>query len=80
MKVRAILKSLLFAYALTGVALLLLALVLFAFDLGETAVDAGIIIIYVLACFMGGFMAGKIVRKTNICGVLSQVWLTMYYC
>ena len=60
MKVRAILKSLLFAYALTGVALLLLALVLFAFDLGETAVDAGIIIIYVLACFMGGFMAGKI--------------------
>ena len=53
MKVRAILKSLLFAYALTGVALLLLALVLFA----------GIIIIYVLACFMGGFMAGKIVRK-----------------
>ena len=59
MKVRAILKSLLFAYALTGVALLLLALVLFAFDLGETAVDAGIIIIYVLACFM----AGKIVRK-----------------
>ena len=40
MKVRAILKSLLFAYALTGVALLLLALVLFAFDLGETAVDA----------------------------------------
>ena len=53
MKVRAILKSLLFAYALTGVALLLLALVLFAFDLGETAVDAGIIIIYVLACFMG---------------------------
>ena len=40
-----------------------MALVLFAFDLGETAVDAGIIIIYVLACFMGGFMAGKIVRK-----------------
>ena len=80
MKVRAILKSLLFAYALTGVALLLLALVLFAFDLGETAVDAGIIIIYVLACFMGGFMAGKLCVKTNICGVLSQVWLTMYYC
>ena len=63
MKVRAILKSLLFAYVLTGVALLLLALVLFAFDLGETAVDAGIIIIYVLACFMGGFMAVKIVSK-----------------
>ena len=73
MKVRAILKSLLFAYALTGVALLLLALVLFAFDLGETAVDAGIIIIYVLACFMGGFMAGKIVRKDKyLWGVITK--------
>ena len=75
MKVRAILKSLLFAYALTGVALLLLALVLFAFDLGETA--AGIIIIYVLACFMGGFMAGRIVRKDKyLWGVITG--LTYY--
>ena len=37
MKVRAVLKSLLFSYALTGVALLLLAFLLFTFDLGETA-------------------------------------------
>ena len=34
MKVRAVLKSLLFSYALTGVALLLLAFLLFTFDLG----------------------------------------------
>lgn len=85
MKVRTILKSLLFAYALTGVALLLLALVLFAFDLGETAVDAGIIIIYVLACFMGGFMADKIVRKDKyLWGVITGLayyvlLLTVYY-
>ena len=82
MKVRAILKSLLFAYALTGVALLLLALVLFAFDLGETAVDAGIIIIYVLACFMGGFMAGKIVCKDKyLWGVISVIllFLSLFY-
>ena len=63
MKVRVVLKSLLFAYALTGVALLLLAFLLFTFDLGETAVDAGIIVVYVLACFMGGFMAGRIMRR-----------------
>lgn len=63
MKVKAILKSLLFAYALTGVFLLLLAFLLFTFDLGETAVDAGIIAVYVLACLLGGFMAGKIMRK-----------------
>ena len=63
MKIRAVLKSLLFSYALTGVSLLLLAFLLFTFDLGETAVDAGIIVVYVFACFMGGFMAGKIVCK-----------------
>ena len=45
MKIRAVLKSLLFSYALTGVSLLLLAFLLFTFDLGETAVDAGIIVV-----------------------------------
>ena len=63
MKVRAVLKSLLFSYALTGVALLLLAFLLFTFDLGETAVDVGIIAVYVIACFMGGFMAGRLMRR-----------------
>ena len=63
MKARAVLKSLLFAYALTGVALLLLAFLLFTFDFGETAVDVGIIVVYVFACFMGGFMAGRIIRR-----------------
>lgn len=63
MKIRAVLKSLLFSYALTGVALLLLAFLLFTFDFGETAVDVGIIVIYVFVCFMGGFMAGRIVHK-----------------
>lgn len=63
MKVRAVLKSLLFAYALTGVFLLLLAFFLFQFDLGEGPVTVGIIVVYVLSCLMGGFMAGKLVRK-----------------
>lgn len=35
MKVRAILRSLLFSYAVTGISLLLLAFLLFQFDLGE---------------------------------------------
>ena len=45
MKMRNILSSLLFAYALTGVGLLLLAFFLYVFKLGETAVDVGIILI-----------------------------------
>ena len=63
MKVRAILKFTIICICINRSGITAFGLVLFAFDLGETAVDAGIIIIYVLACFMGGFMAGKIVRK-----------------
>ena len=63
MKVKAILKSLLFSYAVTGVFLLILAFLLFPFDLGEKPVNAGITAGYVLSCLLGGFMAGKIVRK-----------------
>lgn len=63
MKVKAVLKSLLFAYGITGIALLILAFFLFRFDLGEAPMLAGIIAIYVLSSFLGGFMAGKILRK-----------------
>ena len=48
MKMRNILSSLLFAYALTGVGLLLLAFFLYVFKLGEMAVDVGIILICIL--------------------------------
>ena len=72
MKIRAVLKSLLFSYALTGVSLLLLAFLLFTFDLGETAVDAGIIVVYVFACFMGGFMAGRMVLFSSTCSIFCR--------
>ena len=60
MKMRNILSSLLFAYALTGVGLLLLAFFLYVFKLGETAVDVGIILI----C-MGGLMTGRFLRENR---------------
>ena len=63
MKGKAILKSLLASYILTGAALMLLAFLLFTFDLGETAVAAGIVAVYVAACLFGGFLPGKMVRK-----------------
>jgi len=65
MKVKVILKSLLFSYAVTGAFLLLLAFLLFQFDLGEKPVSAGIVAVYILSCFSGGFMSGKILRKGN---------------
>ena len=46
MKMKAVLKSLLIAYSITGVFLLFLALALFSFDLSEKAVRAGILAAY----------------------------------
>lgn len=63
MKMKAVLKSLLIAYGITGVFLLFLALALFSFDLSEKAVRAGILAAYILACLTGGYGAGKMLRK-----------------
>lgn len=63
MKGKVILRSLLLAYGVTGLFLLILAFLLFQFELGEGAAAAGIVFIYVASCLAGGFMAGKIIRK-----------------
>lgn len=54
-----ILKCLLCAYILTGCSLLVLALLLYRFQLSETVVGAGITVIYVLSSFMSGWISGK---------------------
>lgn len=58
-KITALLTGLVAAYAITGGSLLLLALLLFKLDLTEGKITAGIIIIYILSCFLGGLLAGK---------------------
>lgn len=56
------LKSLLSAYIITGVLLLFLALLLCKFQLSEPKVNIGIIIVYVLSSFLGGFLEGKMMK------------------
>lgn len=53
------LKSLLFSYILTGLLLLLLALLLYKLQLSETIVSICIIGIYIAANFFSGFVTGK---------------------
>ena len=65
MKVRAVLRAMLFAYTVTGLLLLLLALILFRFNLGEVPMEAGIAATYLLSSFLGGFTAGKILRQNK---------------
>ena len=54
-----ILKCLLLSYLLTTGLLLLLALLLYRFDLTEKVVSVCIIGIYILVTFLAGFLAGK---------------------
>ncbi len=61
-KVIWLLKSLLCAYVVTGILLLLLTLLLYKLNLDEGKVTAGIIAIYVISTFVGGFVAGKLVK------------------
>ena len=44
---------------MTGISLLILAVLLYKLDLGEGQITAGIVIIYILSCFFGGFLLGR---------------------
>lgn len=57
-----ILSTLLIMYIITGLALLILAFILLKLQPGESAVNIGIMIIYIISCLIGGLIAGKRLR------------------
>lgn len=50
-------------FIISGLLLLLLALLLYKMELSESVVKIGIIVIYVLSGVAGGFLMGKIMRE-----------------
>lgn len=58
-RVTFLLKCLLFSYLVTAGLLLLLALLLYRFQLEEKVVSIGIIAIYIVVTFLAGFLTGK---------------------
>lgn len=54
-----ILKSLLVMYLITGLLLLLLAILMYKLDLSVSIANIGIIAIYVISGFIGGLLIGK---------------------
>ena len=56
---RVLLKCLLCSYIVTALLLFVLALLLYGLNLGEGAVAAAIVLIYVTATFVGGLITGK---------------------
>lgn len=62
-KIMSLLKALILSFAVTGLLLLLLALLLYKLELKEGMVTAGIAAIYIISCFIGGFFAGHSIRE-----------------
>lgn len=56
------LKTLLSAYIVTALLLLLLAFLLFKFQLAESKVNIGVTAIYILSGFLAGFLEGKMMK------------------
>lgn len=59
-KVMWVLKSLLASYIVTGLLLLVLTVLVYKFQLDEQIVVGGIVSIYVISTFTGGFIIGKL--------------------
>lgn len=66
-----VMKALLVSYMVTGLLLLLIAGLLYKFQLDEGKIQIGIIVTYILSCFVGGFLAGKMMKSRQfLWGVL----------
>lgn len=66
-----VMKALLVSYMVTGLLLLLTAGLLYKFQLDEGKIQIGIIVTYILSCFVGGFLAGKMMKSRQfLWGVL----------
>lgn len=58
-KALVILKALLISFIVTGMLLLLLSFLMLKLDLSNGILSGGIILTYILSCFVGGFLLGK---------------------
>lgn len=59
----AVFASVFVMFIISGLLLLLLALLLYKLDLTESVVKIGIVVIYVISGLLGGFLMGKIMRE-----------------
>lgn len=66
-----------FSYLISGICLLILAFLLFQFELPEGVLRGGIIFSYVFSCFLGGMVvSGKQEGKKYLWGLLAGI---LYY-
>lgn len=58
-KPKALLRSLLVSYLLSGILLLLLSFLLYKLKLKEEQINLAVYAVYVIACLVGGFLSGR---------------------
>lgn len=72
-------KALLACYIVTGILLVVLSFLLYKWNLTEQIVTSGIVLVYTISTFVGGFIVGKIKRVRKIhWGML--IGITYYLC
>lgn len=59
----AIFVSVFAMFVVSTILLLLLALILYKAEPGESVIKIGIVVVYVVSGFLGGFLTGKIMRE-----------------
>lgn len=73
-KIRGMLGALLCAWIVTGILLVILALLLWKLNLKESQVSVGITVTYLISCFAGGWVAGKKIQKRKfVFGLLTGI-------
>lgn len=55
-------RALLVSYVVTALFLLLTAALVYRAGLDESKVQIAVILIYIVSCFLGGFLAGKLMK------------------
>ncbi len=75
-----VIQALLCSYVTTGILLAILAFLLYRFHLQESVIAIGIIVIYIISTFVGGFVLGKYMKEKKylwgiILGILYVVLL-----
>lgn len=58
-KVIPFVKTLVYAYIISGLLIFLLAFLMLKLDLSTAIVNGGIIAVYIVSCLFGGFLMGK---------------------
>ena len=60
---RAIFTAVFAMFIISGLLLLILALLLYKLELSESVIRVGIVVVYVVSGLLGGFLMGKIMRE-----------------